>query len=188
MTAGLRAVFFTLIFCLCAAAGAAPTMWKIIPDGSSIKFTATQNGAPVSGDFKTFSGEINFDPDQLDKSNVQITIDIASVSAAYKEVTDTLKTADWFDVTAFPKAVFKADHFTKTDNNTYQATGTLTIRDKTQPVVLTFTLPEYSKTKALAKGETTLKRSTFGVGKGEWAKTDEIKDEVKVEFVLAASA
>lgn len=165
---------------------AAPMTWKIMPDGSSIKFTATQNGSPVTGEFKTFTGNINFDPEQLDKSNVDITVDIASVSGSYKEVSDTLKTPDWFDTKLFPQAVFKADHFSKKADNTYVAQGNLTIRGKTQPVELTFTLPEYSKTKALAKGDTTLKRTAFGVGQGDWAKTDEVKDDVKVEFVLSA--
>jgi polyisoprenoid-binding protein YceI len=184
-----RRLFGTAILVVWSiAAVASPTAWKIMPDGSSIKFTATQNGSPVMGNFKKFSGMINFDPDQLDKSNVDITIDIASISTSYKEIADTLQTPDWFDAKLFPQAVFKADHFTLQADKTYQANGTLTIRDKTIPVVLTFTLPEYSKTKALAKGDTTLQRTMFGLGKGDWAKTDDVKDEVKVEFVLSAVA
>jgi polyisoprenoid-binding protein YceI len=36
------------------------------------------------------------------------------------------------------------------------------------------------------KGKTTIKRSLFGVGQGDWSKTDAVKDDVLVEFVLAA--
>ena len=170
---------------LSTVAAAAPA-WKIIPSQSSLTFTATQNNSPVSGKFKQFSGTINFDPDQLSTSAINIVVDIASVSTSYAEVGDTLKTPDWFDAKLFPQAVFKATQFTKTGSNNYEAHGILTIRDKSIPVTLAFTLKEFPPTKALATGETTLKRNQFGLGKGEWAKTDEVKDDVKVDFVLSA--
>ena len=41
--------------------------WNIIPGDSTISFTATQNNAPVMGQFKDFSGDIAFDPTQLNE-------------------------------------------------------------------------------------------------------------------------
>lgn len=164
---------------------AGATTWQIVPKDSSLTFTATQNNAPVSGQFKTFTGEINFDPAKLDSSSVNIVVDVGSVTASYKDVADTLKTPDWFDTKVFPKAVFKASQFTKTGDKNYQAAGNLTIRDKTVPVTLTFTLDEYSPTNAHAAGSTTLKRSAFGVGRGDWASTDTVKDDVQVNFILS---
>ncbi len=160
--------------------------WQIVPGGSSISFTATQNGSPVSGKFKTFMGEIYFDPAQLKASHVKIIVDLNSVSASYGEVADTLKTSDWFDVKLFPQAIFKADEFTRTGDKTYQASGTLTLRDKTMPIVLTFNLEEYTESQAKISGSTTIKRTLFGVGKGEWASTDAVKDDVTVNFAINA--
>src|SRR5579862_4444596 len=71
--------------------------WKIIPNESTLTFTATQNGAPVTGTFTNFSGDINFDPAQLDKSNVKIIVNVGAISDAYNQLADTLKTADWFN-------------------------------------------------------------------------------------------
>lgn len=164
----------------------ANTQWQIIPTESHLTFTATQNGAPVTGEFKSFSGNIVFNPAELKTSQVMILVDILSVTTSYKEVETTLKSADWFDGKAFPQAIFKAANFSKLDDKTYEATGTLTIRDKTVPVVLKFTLEKFTKDAAVAKGYTTIKRSDFGVGRGEWAKTDAVKDEVRVEFVVEA--
>ncbi len=161
------------------------TAWEIIPKDSSIIFTATQNNSPVAGQFKSFSGDIDFDPAALNASHVQITVDMTSVSTSYKDIETTLKTPEWFNTKLFPKAIFKAAQFTKTGDNTYQANGTLTIRDKTVPILLNFKLDEYAQTKAHASGSTQLKRTAFGVGTGEWAKTDEVKDDVRVDFVLA---
>jgi polyisoprenoid-binding protein YceI len=162
--------------------------WQITKDKSSLTFSATQNGAPVAGEFKKFSGDIQFDPNQLNASHVQIVVDVDSVTSAYAEVADTLKTADWFDAKRFPHAIFKATHFTAVGKNTYQAEGTLTIRDKTQPVTLHFVLDNCTKTNTQLHGDTTLKRTVFGVGQGDWANTNTIKDEVTVHFSLYATA
>ncbi len=167
-------------------ASAEATHWNVIPEKSNISFTATQNNAPVTGEFKKFTADINFDSEQLSISNVTITIDINSVTTSYAEIANTLKSLEWFNAAQCPQAIFKATSFTKVGNNTYQANGQLTLRNKTAPVIVTFNLQPVSKTTIIAKGETTLTRSTFDVGKGEWASTDEIKDEVKVNFTLAA--
>jgi polyisoprenoid-binding protein YceI len=183
----VRIFLCALMVLLMPAVGmAASPAWQIVPNESTITFTATQNNAPVSGEFKSFTGEINFDPAQLDTNNVRIAVDMESVTTSYAPVADTLKTAAWFDVKLFPQAVFKANHFTKTGDKTYQANGTLTIRDKTVPVVLNFVQQNYTKTKARVTGSTLLKRTQFGIGQGEWAKTNEVKDEVQVNFALTA--
>lgn len=181
----IRLILAPVIILLSSLANATPPAWQIVPNDSTITFTATQNNSPVSGQFKSFSAEINFDPAELDKSNVYIIVDIGSVTTSYKEIGDTLKTSDWFDVKLFPQAIFKAVKFTKTENNSYQANGTLTIRDKTLPVTLSFVLDEYTQNKAHVKGSTSLKRSAFSIGKGDWAKTDNVKDDVKVDFTLS---
>jgi polyisoprenoid-binding protein YceI len=87
----------------------------------------------------------------------------------------------------FPKAVYTSNKFVKTGDKTFTAEGTLTIRDKSQPVTLTFTQEEYSATRGRVKGSTTLKRLLFGVGQGEWADTKTISDDVLVDFVITAT-
>jgi polyisoprenoid-binding protein YceI len=163
---------------------AAVPSWKIVEKSSELTFTATQNNSPLKGKFNSFKGDIHFDPAQLNLSSVNITVDLNSVSTSYAEVAGTLKTSDWFDVKLFPEAVFKANAFTKTGTNTYQANGALTIRDKTLPVTVSFVMEEYTPNKAKAKGTAALKRTAFGVGKGEWASTDSVKDDVQVNFTL----
>ena len=165
---------------------AAAPEWQIIPAQSNLSFTATQNGAPVTGQFKTYAGAISFDPNDLKDSKADVTVDISSISASYADLTATLITPDWFNAKVFPKAEFKSAEFTKTGDKTYQSMGTLTIRDKTAPVTLIFTATQTAKDMILVEGSTMLKRSTFGVGQGEWASTKEVKDDVKVSFKLVA--
>ncbi|ASQ45220.1 YceI family protein [Legionella clemsonensis] len=165
---------------------AAVSEWEIIPSESKLSFTATQNNAPASGEFKRFSGTILVDPENYKASSITITVDMTSLSASYIDLKETLVTSDWFNVKHFPTAEFKSNTFNKIDNNTYEANGILTIRNKSAPVKLVFTANETSPGKALVEGESIIKRSTFGVGQGEWASTEEIKDEVKINFKIVA--
>lgn len=165
---------------------AAISEWEIIPSESKLIFTATQNNAPASGEFKKFSGKILVDPENYKASSITVIVDMTSLSASYTDLKDTLITADWFNIKLFPTAEFKSSDFNKTGDKTYEANGTLTIRDKLAPVKLLFTANETSPGIALVEGEATIKRSTFGVGQGEWASTEEIKDEVKVNFKIVA--
>lgn len=171
---------------LSLSAHAAAPQWEIVPKDSNLSFTATQNAAPVSGEFSRFSGEIFVDPLNYKTSTIHIIVDMNSITASYAELKSTLITADWFNVKMFPKAEFKASDFSKTGSNSYQANGQLTIRDKSVPVSLTFTAEQLSGDKGVVKGSTVLKRSAFGVGQGDWSGTDEIKDEVKVNFKVTA--
>ena len=162
-------------------AQAAVPQWQIVPEESQLSFTATQNGAPVAGQFKTFTGDIHFDPNDLKDSNVDINIDMNSISASYSELKTTLIDTDWFNVKLFPKAEFKSTQIEKAGDK-YQAKGMLTIRDKSQPVTLTFSIEQPSPNKDIAVGSTVIKRTQFGVGQGEWSSTNEIKDEVTINF------
>ena len=186
MIKSIRIVMISFVLLLLSNVAFAAKTWQIIPDGSSLNFTATQNGSPVKGQFKKFTAEISFDPSDLASSKIMIDVDINSIDAPNFQVSSTLKTPDWFNVQIFPHAIFKAHHFTKVADNTYKANGFLTIRDKTVPVVLTFKLSEYSDAKAVAIGSTTLKRTQFGVGQGDWSNTDTIKNDVEVQFTVTA--
>lgn len=119
-----------LVFCLAIlmplAADAAPTQWLIVPSESQLTFTGTQNGAPVTGEFKTFTGEIFADPNDVSVGSIDIIVDITSLSTSYADLKETLLTSDWFNPKLFPKAEFKASQFKQTGKNAYEAIGTLT--------------------------------------------------------------
>ncbi len=158
-----------------------------MPNQSSITFTVSQNNAPITGEFKNFAGNINFDPNQLNKCNVRFVVDTGSVSTSDQDISDMLITADWLNVKVFPQAIFNANNFVKTGNNSYQANGKLTIWNKTLPVKVLFMLDQYTQNNAEAKGSLVLKRNDFGIGQGDWANTDVIKNDVQVNFKICAT-
>ena len=171
---------------LTSSAYASAPSWQISPKASSLTFIATQNGAPVNGTFSDFTGEIHFDPKQLKDSDIKIVVNLNAISGPYDELSDTLKSADWFNVAAYPKAIYQSKEITQTGDKTYQAKGTLTLRDKTLPVVIQFKQAVYSATMATMEGTTIIKRTQFGVGQGEWADTKTVADEVQLKFTVMA--
>ncbi len=160
--------------------------WKIIPEKSKIEFKATQNNSAVFGSFKKFSGKINFDPAQLKTSKVEIEVDTNSVEASLSDAAPTLKTPEWLSAKAFPKATFTADKFTKISDKKFSADGKLTIKDKSVPAKLEFSLDEYSAVKAVATGSVMIKRSDFMIGAKDPANAHGVKDEVAVVFAVNA--
>ena len=176
-----------LLFCASAQAVEPAPLYTVDKAKSTITFTAVQNNAPVTGSFQTFDAQIRFSPDALETSSAIVSIDTGSVQASYGEVASNLKGKDWFAVDTFPKAIFTSKKITHLTGNRYQADATLTIRDKTVPVKLDFTLTQFSPTHATVDGTTTLKRTDFGIGQGEWKDTSAVKEEVRVAIHLIAT-
>ena len=161
-----------------------PVAWTV-QKGASLGFTATWSGSAIEGQFKTWKADILFSPQALDRSKVTVTIDMASAATGDAQRDESLPSGDFFDTAEHPKAVFAASKFRKTGENKYVADGTLDLRGVKKPLSLPFTLKIDGDT-ATARGVTTLDRTTFGVGQGEWASTDEIAAKVTVSFALTA--
>jgi len=178
----------TLVFGLAAAASPAfAAEWKIVSEESRLGFVGTQTGTAFEGEFERFSADIAFDPNDLASSKVVAVIDMASAKAGSKDRNEALPGPDWFAVKSFPEARFETSEIRKAEaGDGFVADGTLTIRDKTNPVTLPFTLTIEGDS-AKMTGEATLDRSAFGVGQGQWASDQWIAHEVKVVIDLAAT-
>ncbi|KTD41234.1 YceI family protein [Legionella parisiensis] len=179
-------IFFFLFFLNSVYAASLPE-WTLVPNESSIIFTATQNNAPVSGSFKEFTATIAADPEHYQDSTVDVVVNINSLTTSYAEISSILLGPDWFNAKEFPKAEFKSSKFSKKDDKNYEAAGTLTIKNKSVPVTLTFTAIESPKNHLVVEGKTTVKRLDFGIGQGDWSSTSEIKDEVTINFKAVAT-
>ena len=126
-----------------------------------------------------------FDPDALDRSNVRVEIEVASADTGDSQRDEVLPSGDWFDAASHPKAVFAARRFRKTGTDRYVAEGELTLRGATKPLSLPFTLKIDGDTARLT-GVTSLDRTAFGVGQGEWKNTDQIPAKVTISVDLTA--
>lgn len=99
----------------------------------------------VSGKFAEFSGTYNFDPAQMDKSNVEAEITVASITTNQQKRDDHLRSEDFFDAQKFPKITYKSKSVTKTGEKTFKVEGDLTIHGITKSVPLEVTFEGAAK-------------------------------------------
>lgn len=161
-----------------------PVAWTV-QKGSTLTFAATWSADTIQGQFTAWTADILFSPDALDRSKLTVAIDMTSAKTGDDQRDASLPSDDFFAAAAHPKAIFTATKFRKTGEGKFVADGTLDLRGVKKPLSLPFSL-KIDGDMATARGVTTLDRTAFGVGQGEWASTDQIGGKVKVSFALTA--
>lgn len=166
------------------AASARP--YAVDPANSKISFTGTFDGRPFNGVFQKWDAQIDFDPGRLAQSKATVVIQTGSVRTGTAEYDQTMGQPAWFNVRQFPTAKFVASSFRKTGANSYEASGALTIRNVTRPVVLPFTLQQQGPHTRM-RGDLTVDRTQFGIGAGEFSGDAPLAKAVKVHVDLTAT-
>ncbi|KGB56367.1 YceI [Sphingopyxis sp. LC81] len=157
-----------------------------VASGGRLGFTARWNGEAVDGRFDRWRAAIRFSPDDLAKSTIRVTVDLASADTGDGQRDDSLKSSDFFDVGAHPSAVFSARDIRHLGGEKYEARGTLDLRGASKPATLRFTL-RIDGDRARVAGTARIDRTAFGVGQGEWAATDAIAAGVDIAFSFNAT-
>ena len=147
----------------------------------------------VRGQFTSYTAEVTLDEEQPENSSVRVEIDTNSVDTGNADRDAHLKSADFFDVENYPKIVFQSTKVEKTDDDVYSLIGNLTVKDKTQPVVVEFELngtadDPWGNFRAGFEGKATVNRRDFGL---EWNLALDkggvlVGEKVKLEFDIAA--
>jgi polyisoprenoid-binding protein YceI len=174
--------YLLVLVLVCGSVALAATKWTVQPKESKLTFVGNQAGAEFQGAFDRFTADIKFDPQDLAGSRFDVKIDMTSVNTRDSERDDTIKSDDLFAVKQYPSAHYVADHFAA-KGTSYTATGKLTIRNVTRDVPIAFTF-EKKDGSAWLKGSAQIKRLDFGVGQGDWKDTEQVGNDVKVNFTL----
>ena len=160
-------------------APAAPA-FELEPIGSSLKFTAVQQGAKFESRFETFTTRVQFDPARPETSRIEARVNLASVDTGNPERDEILKTADWFGVSQWPEATFVANRIVRATDG-YSASGTLALRGVSRPVTLRFRwTPAAAGKPARLTGGAAVLRLAFGVGQGDWQDTAYVGNTVAI--------
>jgi polyisoprenoid-binding protein YceI len=153
---------------LLAIARADVEVYTIDPVHSSTGFTLRHMLSNFTSSFTKTTGTLTLDRDNLEKSSVVATVEVASVSTANENRDKHILSPDFLDGAKFPTATFKSKSFKKTGESTYDITGDLTIKDVTKEVVLHATLNGFGpgmKPGTFLTGweaTTVIKKSDFG--------------------------
>ena len=157
-----------------------------VASGGRLDFTARWNGEAIDGRFSRWRAAIRFSPDDLGKSDVRVTVDLASADTGDSQRDDSLQGSDFFDTVAHRNAVFTARDIRHLGGDRYEARGTLDLRGVSKPTALRFTL-RIDGNRARVTGTARIDRTAFGVGQGEWAATDAIAAGVDIAFSFSAT-
>lgn len=169
---------------LAAAAPAAAASWTVDPAKSRLGFTATWLGKPVEGSFQRWVARIAFDPAAPEKASIDVSVDLASVATGDRTVDGALPDSDWFAVARSPRARFVATSVRKTGTG-WLAAGTLTLKGRSAPVELPFTLAIAGDT-ATVTGAARVDRRTWQLGLGSDAAGDYVAFPVAIRLALVA--
>lgn len=177
-----------LAFALATALSAqAAEFTQVQADKSAINFTYKQMGVAVDGKFKRFSSQLAFDPARPASASASFDVELASVDTGAPEGDDEVAGKPWFNTKAFPSARFVSTGVKPLGGNKYEVTGQLSIKGKTQPVVVPATFTAQGKTAAF-DGSFTIRRADFAIGEGSWAKFDIVANDVLIKFHITANS
>jgi len=162
--------------------------YKVDTQKSSIRFSGEHAETPFKGAFEEWQASISFDPEKLETSKLDVTIDTKSAKTGNAMYDGTLPSEDWFDVEAYPHARFVSESIERAKDGSYNAKGTLTIRDVTKPFTLPFTLKDVDATgkKAEANAAFKINRLSFDLGKESDGSADWVSRDIDVRLYIVA--
>ncbi|MDN3581588.1 YceI family protein [Mucilaginibacter flavus] len=154
-------LFMALMICAIKYSHA---QYKPVDEGSALKFTIKNLGFGVDGTFSGFEGTINFDPQNVDKSNFDVTINASTVNTDNSLRDEHLRGENYFDVKNNPLIRLHSTRVTlASKTGTYSFTGNLTIKGKTKSITFPFTTAATTDG-FIFKGSFKINRKDFGVG------------------------
>jgi polyisoprenoid-binding protein YceI len=156
------------VFLASTAVIAQSTTWQLDPAHSNAQFSVRHLGiSNVQGEFTKVTGTVNLDDQDISKSTVTATIDVASLDTRVQHRDDDLKSDHFFDVAKFPTITFQSTKIVSTGEGTAKMTGNLTLHGVTKEVTFDVTGPtkviQVMGTRRGASATTKINRQDFGM-------------------------
>jgi polyisoprenoid-binding protein YceI len=131
---------------------------------SQVKFAIKNFGLTVNGSFKGLEGSVIFDPTDLKKSNMNVSVLASTLNTGINTRDNHLKKKDYFDILNYPKITIISKSITVGPSlGTYIMTGTLHLKGSKKDISIPFTAtdinPGYKFT-----GSFQINRRDFGIG------------------------
>jgi polyisoprenoid-binding protein YceI len=148
------------------------------------------------GSFNDFEASLDFDPENIENASLEVVIDTASLDVDLPEFEEELRGDNWFDVAAFPQAIFRTTRYIEAiDDDSFIFEGDLTLLGTTAPVSLEVNFHGGGRnflTRSYTvgfSGSAIFNRSDFGLDRfTSFGVGDEIELEIHVEFMDAGAS
>jgi polyisoprenoid-binding protein YceI len=149
----------------------------------------------VKGSFGKTTGKVVLDDQDVTRSSVEATIDVATVDTRIQKRDDDLRSPNFFDVAKFPTMTFKSTRVEKAGDG-LRVTGDLTMKGVTRSVTLDVAGPTppikdpWGNLRRGISAHTRLNRKDFGLTYGAAVEAgpvvgDEVNVEINAELVKA---
>jgi polyisoprenoid-binding protein YceI len=189
----MKTLFATAAAAALAAIATAPAhaaTYSIDPTHTFVTFEVKHFGTSTTrGRFDKKEGSVSFDR-AARSGKVDITIDVASINTGVAPFNGHLKSKDFFNVAAHPKARFVGERLVFDGDKVSEVTGTLTLLGKTLPVTLKasnfncYDNPIFKREVCGGDFETTIARSQWGMTWGiDMGIPDNVRLLVQVEAI-----
>lgn len=111
--------------------------WQIDPMHTQVEFSAKHFGMmTVRGHFQEVATSGNIDPAQPEKSDFEVTINVASLTTNNPQRDNDLRSSYFLELDKYPTITFKSTSIQSRGQDQYALTGDLTIKGITKPVTL----------------------------------------------------
>ncbi|SJN49425.1 YceI like family protein [Sphingobacterium sp. JB170] len=109
--------------------------WNLDKAHSEIEFKVKHMMVSnVKGQFKDFDVILASDSDDITQGKVNVDIKSGSIDTKSEQRDQHLKSEDFFNVSAYPAIKFTSTEIKKIDDESYEITGDLTIKEVSKPV------------------------------------------------------
>ena len=177
---------------LAISASAQVETWQIDSAHSASQFAIRHMGiSTVRGAFTKTSGTVQYDPADVSKTTIDVTIDTTSLNTRVEMRDNDLRSDKFFDVAKYPTITFKSKRAEAAGKGKMKITGDLTIHGVTKEVALDVDGPAgpvkdpRGNTHIGASATTTISRKDFGVSALPAMIGDEVQITLDVEMVKA---
>ena len=181
-----------------AAPQISTTTWNIDPVHSVAEFKVKHMMiSNVKGHFPKITGVLSLNESDLAQSQVEASIEAASIDTRDLQRDAHLKSGDFFDVEKFPAVTFKSTGISSVRDGELAVKGDLTIRDVTRKVIFSVEGPTppakdpWGNTRVAVSATTKINRKDFGLTWNAALETggilvgDEVTITLDVQFVKA---
>ncbi len=178
---------FTRMFAVALLGASGLLMAAPVSVGPASKSTLTatfkQAGVAVENPFTRWSGRIDYDPANAAAAKAEIDVEMASYDIGDPMYGAELAKKSWFDTATHPRGTFRSTAIKPVSATRFDATGTLTLKGKSQTVTVPVTVGG-SGAATTFSGSFNISRKAFGIGDPVWDGT--VDDQILIKFNIMA--
>ena len=174
-----------LAMLLAASAASAEDMsgtYRLAPAGTAVTFTTGAFGmAHTTGRVSGVEGTLRFDADHPAASQVDVTLDMTTLSSGVGLFDGQLQGDDYFDTARYPQASFRSTQVEMTGDTTANVTGDMTLHGVTRSVILAVIFDRKNGAGLGFTATARIHRRDFGIDKFQLFISDDIDLHVQAE-------